>query len=96
MNEITLTDNEYRVLKLCLNYDDRESQLSDNYSQGGCAEAMHELKWNAQQVGGLFASLEKKGLAYADEDGVNGQPADILWLTEEGVNAVFDEIERRG
>jgi hypothetical protein len=90
-----LTENEFRVMKVCLNYGNRQSQLEDNMSNGGVEEAMQELGWNAQQVGGLFASLEKKGYAYPDEDGVNGEPVDILWLTVAGVNEVFDEIESR-
>ena len=95
MTEHKLTENEFRVMCCCLNYDDRQSQLDDNMSNGGVEEAMQVLGWNAHQVGGLFASLEKKGYAYPDEDGVNGEPADILWLTVAGVNAVFDEIESR-
>ncbi len=89
-----LTDNEITALKACLNYSDRESQLGDNMSVGGTAEFMDELGWNAQQVGGLISSLEKKGVAYREvDDEVNGVPVDTVWLTELGVNVIFDILE---
>jgi len=92
---VKLTDNEIKALEVCLNYDDRASQLDDNYSNGGTAEFMAALGWNEQQVGGLMTSLTEKGLGYADEEGVNGQTIDTYWLTAEGVNAIFDIIEAR-
>lgn len=93
---MNLTENEITALKACLNYSDRESQLSDNMSNGGTAEFKAELGWNSQQVGGLISSLIEKGLGYPDEDGVNGNDVDIFWLTEKGVNAIFDVIEADG
>jgi len=95
MSNINLTDNEIRFLEICLNYDNRENQLSDNFSNGGVREIMAEFGWNAQQAGGLISSLEQKGMGYMDMDGVNGEPADIFWLTEKGVNTIFDIIEAR-
>jgi hypothetical protein len=92
----TLTENEAIALHACLNYDNREGQLGDNYSNGGTAEFMDALGWNAQQVGGLMTSLTEKGLGFDDNDGVNGQPVDIYWLTEAGVHAIFDYIEANG
>jgi len=95
-----LTDNEMKAVKLCLNYDDRDGQLCDNYSNGGVEEFKRGLGWNAQQVGGLIASLTEKGIGYMDDDpflviGGNGKlhTPDIFWLTEEGVNAYFDQLE---
>jgi len=92
---VNLTPNEVIALEVCLNYEDRANQLADNYSNGGTAEFMAALGWNEQQVGGLMTSLIEKGLGFADEDGVNGEPVDVFWLTEDGVNAVFDVIEAR-
>ena len=86
MNE--LTSNEIIALKLCLNYDDRTSQLNDNFSNGGADEFCDALGWNKKQAGGLMSSLEQKGMGFADSDGY-----DIFHLTEKGVNAIFDIIE---
>jgi hypothetical protein len=83
-----LTQNEVTALRICLNYDRRDEQLSDNYSNGGTEEFMAALNWNAQQVGGLMTSLTEKGLGYHDEE------EDVFWLTEAGVNAIFDIIEQ--
>jgi hypothetical protein len=94
-----LTENEIVAMKQCLNSSSREGQLGDNYSNGGTQEFMDALKntkgegWNAQQVGGLMSSLEQKGMGFADEEGVNGAAVDIFWLTEKGVNAIFDVID---
>ena len=83
-----LTENEIKALKLCLNYEDRESQLSDNYSNGGPEEfAAAIFNGNLHAAGGLISSLEKKGLGVMDTED------DIFWLTEKGVNTIFDIIE---
>jgi hypothetical protein len=84
----TLTANELKALETCLNYDDRESQLSDNFSNGGAAEFRAVLGWNREQVAALIGSLEKKGMGGMDSEG-----DDIFWLSEDGVNAVFDHLE---
>jgi hypothetical protein len=104
-----LTQAELTALQTCLNYNDRESQLEDNFSNGGPTEFMEALGWNAQQVGGLIASLVSKGLGGLDDRSDeclrddNGRlypagkvPAElhIFWLSEKGVNAVFDAIEK--
>jgi len=101
--QITVTANEIVALKECLNYDDRSAQLADNYSNGGVDEFMKALGWNAKQVGGLISSLTEKGLVYHEtaeerwEEGGFGQKRsdfyDICWLTELGVNTIFDIIE---
>jgi hypothetical protein len=105
-----LTEAEFQALKACLNYDDRESQLEDNFSNGGPTEFAQVLGWDLHQVGGLIASLTSKGLGglddrseemMTDENGrlypKNKVPAElhIFWLSDEGVHAVFDEIEAR-
>lgn len=88
MNEVTLTDNEVKALEACLNYSDRASQLSDNYSVAGAAEIAVAIGSSRKAAGGVQSSLIQKGLAFIDEDDV-----DILWLTEAGVNAIFDRLE---
>lgn len=85
-----LTTNEITALKACLNYETRKSQLADNMSVGGVSEFKEVLGWNEKQVGGLITSLEQKGMGFMDEED------DIFWLTEDGVNAIFDIIEKEG
>jgi hypothetical protein len=86
-----LTKNEAAAMIASLNYTDRENQLSDNYSNASIEVLMQTLDWSAQQVGGLISSLTDKGFGFIDgENGLDG----ILWLTEAGVNAIFDYIEK--
>ena len=84
-----LTNNEIAFMKETLNYEDRENQLSDNYSNAGIGEGKELFKWNAQQMGGLVSSLEQKGMGHMDSDGY-----DVFWLSEKGVNTIFDIIEK--
>jgi len=85
-----LTENEVAALEICLNYDDRESQLSDNYSNGGATEFADELfNGNKQAAGGLIASLTLKGMGGIDEDD------DIFWLSEDAIHVIFDLIDKR-
>jgi len=94
---ISLTNNEIAALKMCLNSDTREGQLGDNFSNGGSEEfaTLFEgsKKNRLQAAGGLISSLEKKGLGDQDSDN-NGNPGDIFWLSEFGVNTIFDIIEK--
>lgn len=85
-----LTENEIKALKVCLNYKCREGQLSDNFSNGGQDEFKEVLGWNDKQVSGLISSLEQKGMGYGDDNEGNGH---IFWLSELGVNTIFDIIE---
>ena len=101
-----LTQNEIAALKVCLNYEDRATQLDDNFSNGGPVQIANALGWNMHQVGGLITNLEKKGVAWLDDraddmatkgKGIGTKHCDvemhIVWLTEKGVNAIFDIIE---
>ncbi len=90
---VNVTDAEFIALQTCLNYDTREAQLSDNYSNGGHDAFKKALGWNDQAVAALIGSLESKGLAYSDNEGVNGNKFNTVWLTEKGVNVVFDQID---
>ncbi|MCK5018233.1 MAG: hypothetical protein KAS32_14345 [Candidatus Peribacteraceae bacterium] len=85
----SLTDNEIEALKLCLNYADRESQLNDNYSNAGSEEFAGIFDGNKHAAGGLITSLAEKGMGNMDEED------DIFWLSDEGVNTIFDIIENR-
>ena len=84
---VTLTEKEKAFLKLCLNYSRIESQLGDNYSNGGIAEAMHLFEgtkqYKRQAAGGLLASLTKKGMGELDTN------FDQFDLSERGVYAAF-------
>ncbi|WP_019024065.1 MULTISPECIES: hypothetical protein [unclassified Thioalkalivibrio] len=84
-----LTENEIKALESCLNYEDRETQLSDNYSNGDPAVFRKVLGWDKHQVAGLISSLEQKGMGFHDEE--DG----IFWLSVAGVHAIFDVLEAR-
>jgi len=84
------TQNELTCLRACLNYETREAQLSDNYSNCGAEDFRAILGWNDQQVAALIGSMEKKGYGSMDDEGVNGQPLDTFWLSEAAVNMLFD------
>ena len=85
-----LTDAEITAIRTCLNYGDRASQLSDNFSNGGMVEFMDALGWNRNQVAALIGSLEKKGMGWSDDNDGNGH---IFWLSEKAVNIIFDIME---
>jgi len=86
---VNLTENEIKALKMCLNYNDRASQLSDNYSNAGAEDfALMLFNGNMQAAGGLITSLTSKGMGDVDND-----DADIFWLSEKGVNTIFDILE---
>ena len=88
---MNITALEYAAMKICLNYNDRESQLDDNFSNGGHEDFMEKLGLNRQAAAALCGSLEKKGLGENDDNDGDGH---ILWLTEDGVNAIFDHLEK--
>lgn len=94
-SKVKLTDAEFWALSLCLNYDDMEAQLGDNFSNGGPTEFKQALGWTDHQVAGLISSLEKKGLGYCEEinDVTNNKAGIVFWLTEKGVQAVFADKE---
>ena len=87
MSNVTLTENEIVALKACLNYDDRETQKIDNYSNAGAEEFRAELNWSNHQVAGLISSLEAKGMGDMDEQD------DIFWLSDLGIDTIFDIID---
>lgn len=87
---MNLTANEIAALELTLNYNDREVQKSDNYSNAGIEEFASEIfEGNLHAAAGLVSSLEKKGL------GVNEDDDELFWLSDAGIDAIFDVIELR-
>lgn len=94
-----LTANERAFLDLCLNYDNIEGQLSDNYSNGGLQEAVKLMGGNKHAGAGLLSSLTKKGLGYPD-DGSDWavDPDDYhhtFWLSELGVRVAFASLNNK-
>jgi hypothetical protein len=89
------TELEGKVFDACLNYTDREGQLSDNYSNYDESIA-ESLDITRQALGGVVSSLIKKGYAVYDDEGVNGTACNMVWLTEHGVNTWFDLVETGG
>jgi len=84
----TLTSLEAAVLGYCLNYDDRDNQLSDNYTNGDLKIAQ-DICGGKHQAAGVIGSLCKKGLI---EDPASDEDS-MIWLTVNGVNAIFDHKE---
>ena len=91
------TQNEIAALKMCLNYDDRESQHGDNHSDATPVTIAEALGWNMNQAGGLISSLSSKGVIWVDDR--EGEPwhmdvsMHVVYLTERGVDAIFDIVE---
>lgn len=83
---VTLTEKEKAFLKICLNYRDLETQLEDNYSNGGIDEAMDLFEgtkqYKRQAAGGLLTSLTKKGMGELWDN-------DQFALSDRGVYAAF-------
>lgn len=85
-----LTANEITALKCCLRYDNRKHQLEDSFSEVGEHDFAIALGWTSKQVAGLLSSLYQKGMGY----GVyNDAGYHTFYISEEGVNAIFDIIE---
>ena len=96
-----LTKKQVDFMKLTLNYDERKVQHSDNYSNAGIEEGMEAFGWSAYQMGGLISSLKEKGMGYLERIKIDrrelekGEKPEFtkFWLTELGVNAIFEVIE---
>ena len=83
----TLTTREAAMLKAALNYSDRAGQHDDNYSNL-CLSETYAICGGKHEAAGVIGSLTTKGLAWMDDNGDN-----VIWLTHEGVDAIFDHIE---
>ena len=81
----TLTTLEAELLSKSLNYDDRDNQLQDNYTNADLSDA-YNICGGKHQAAGVIGSLCKKGLI-ADPA---GDEDSMIWLTVNGVNAIFD------
>lgn len=90
--KIEITEAEFVAMYECLNYSKRENQLEDNYSNGSLEVFMDALGWGKNAVAALIGSLEKKGLVESENERGDGE--NCVWLTEKGVNLVFDELEK--
>jgi hypothetical protein len=84
---VSLTVLESSVLIECLNYDNIASQLSDNHSNCDLSDA-HKICGGKHQASGVIGSLCKKGLIYDPLE----QENKIIYLTEDGVRAIFAHI----
>ena len=85
-----LTKNETKAIQMCLNYNNRASQLSDNYSNAGAEDFANMLfNGNLQAAGGLITSLTNKGMGDMDTEGY-----DIFWLSETAVNLIFNMLDK--
>ena len=95
INTKTLTLKEAQLLEAALNYDDRESQLDDNYSNADLTTA-HYIAGGKHEGAGLIGSLVKKGYVENPEAttmDLNGEDYVGIWLTPAGVHAIFDYLE---
>jgi len=83
-----LTEKEKAFLKICLNYDNLETQISDNFSNGGIDEAMDLFEGSSasrrKAAGGLLTSLQKKGMGELWTDN------DQFQLSHRGIRAAFE------
>lgn len=80
------------MLNAALNYETREAQHSDNYSNL-CLSGSYAICGGKHEAAGVIGSLTTKGLAYMEgADDYDRDP--IIWLTDEGVDAIFDHIFR--
>jgi hypothetical protein len=83
-----LTEMEMAVIALVLNYDNREDQHSDNFSNADVAEVMKQTGWSRHQVAGVLSSLSEKRVAQVvPEDG------NLIWLSTNGIDVYFDNLE---
>jgi len=81
------TENEIKFLKETINYQNRESQKSDNYCNSGLDTATNIFKGNVQAGKGLISSLVKKGIGHLDDEGY-----DIFWLNDCAIDTVYDAL----
>ena len=63
---MSLTERERKVLDLIVNYEDAESQVSDNYSNANIADLRAEF--GKHETAGLLGSLEKKGFVWVEDE----------------------------
>src|SRR5690625_7662447 len=90
MKNNKLTEIEATILRTCLNYNDRESQLDDNFSNGGIEEfeaALPDL--NRNQIGAHMTNLIKRGYITEPDPESRG----IVWTSEDGVHAILAHLE---
>ncbi len=84
----SLTTLEAALLTKCLNYDTREDQMQDNYTNADLSDA-YNICGGKHEAAGVIGSLSKKGLIH-DLDAEDGS---MIWLTDNGINAIFNYKE---
>lgn len=84
----TFTSNEIAFLKMVINYDDRETQKCDNYSNAGHEEAATLFNGDMKAAGGLLSSLTKKGIGWCEKE----DDYDLFWLNEDAIDTVYDAL----
>ena len=87
----TLTTREAAMLDAALNYETREDQHEDNYSNL-CLSDSYDICGGKHEAAGVVGSLTTKGLVYIEDEDRDDDPT--IWLTDEGVDAIFDYIFR--
>jgi hypothetical protein len=87
LSNVSLTVLEIEILTACLNYDNIESQLSDNHSQCHLKDAQ-VICGGKHQASGVIGSLCKKGLIY---DPMQDE-SKMIFMTRDGVRAIFAHI----
>ena len=87
---ISLTNLEIDILFACLNYNNIESQLSDNHSQCHLKDA-YVICGGKHQAAGVISSLCKKGLIYNPMQ----DEGKMIFMTEEGVRAIFANLPNK-
>lgn len=85
---LKLTEMEMTLMQTALNYDDRDSQLSDNFSDADPADVMKRTGWSRHQVAGVLSSLAEKNVAH-----VMPEDANCIYATVFGINTYFDNKE---
>ena len=86
---LKLTTMEMTLVHHTLNYKtDRDSQLSDNFSDATPKDIMEKTGWSRHQVAGVLSSLDEKNIGHVIPEEYN-----CIYLTEFGINTYFDNLE---
>lgn len=101
-NELTFTDKEKLVIEAIKNYDTRDGQRSDNYSNF-CIGDANDVGIAKKSIPGVIGSLEKKGIITIDErkgdlavcnpkTGRTKKEFHIVYFNEVDIDAIYDAM----